>query len=1112
MESMIGLGILLVLYILGMPILAMMKAGAARRAAQALEQTVRRLTAEVDTLRQGLRELERGERSAPATAPRQEATAAPAATGHTVSPAAAPPAPDFGLRPPVPALEPAAPKDARPAATQPVAPPVLMPVPAPADEVADADADADADFVPEEEAIESAAAPADKLDEFSPRYVAPRPAWIGKAKDWLFGGNLVAKMGLLILFIGVSFLLKYVAAQITVPIELRLAGVALADIGMLVWAWRIRRARPGISLPVQGAALAILMLVTFGAFRLYHLIPPAMAFALLLTLTAFTCLLAVLQNAVWLATFGIVGGFAAPLLASSGGGSHIGLFTYYAVLNAGVLAIALKRSWRMLNLLGFGFTFAIGTAWGVLKYTPADYLSAQLFLILFFLFYVAIAVAYAARQAPRLTHYVDATLVFGTPLLAMGLQAGLVKEFRFGLAFSALAMGLFYTALAMTLWRRRGSSFKLLAESFLALGIVFGTLALPFALDGRWTSAAWALEGAGMVWVGLRQRQPLAWVFGLLVQCGAWFSFIAAVSGLDAGAAAHANLWLGFLILAATAFFMATTFRANADASGSKLAPLSVLFLAGAALWLLAGSWTEIVLRTHGDTERNLLTASALLLAAGLGLIARRMRWRLASQYAVVVQALAGAAFFVLLWLDDTGPSPSLFAGPFPSALMLAAGLFITGWLFARHANRADDGDAALARMARLMLPWAALTWHGPVLFAFSAWAVHYFQHRFGTYLIDWLSFYVMAVAVTAPVFAWLARRLAWPALRWLSAGAWSALAAIGAAILLVQYGDDKQPAYTAWIALAAAWLAGEYLLTLWPRHGWAINRPVMKALHTVRTGAPWLMIWPAGGALIAGWLRPATEQGELLAQAGWYASAGWSHLVPAWLMMLIVALLIRRGREDDGRWPLAPVAAWYRRCLIPLAIVWSLLLVASWNLGSNGATAPLPYLPLLNPVDLSTGFAILLAVAGYRLLRADLPGLWPTWQRRLPLLAGCAVYLWLNLILLRSVSNYGDIDYRFDALFASRFVQALLSLVWSATALILMRHAATRRNRTQWSLGAILLGLVVLKLFAVDLSNAGGIERIVSFVGVGLLMLAIGYLAPFPAAAETRPPAAAPL
>ena len=110
---------------------------------------------------------------------------------------------------------------------------------------------------------------------------------------------------------------------------------------------------------------------------------------------------------------------------------------------------------------------------------------------------------------------------------------------------------------------------------------------------------------------------------------------------------------------------------------------------------------------------------------------------------------------------------------------------------------------------------------------------------------------------------------------------------------------------------------------------------------------------------------------------------------------------------------------------------------------------------------------------------------------------------MWFNLILLRSVSNYMDVPYQFQPLMASQFVQALLSLVWTVSAMVLMRMAAQRGLRTLWGAGAALLAVVVLKLFAVDLSNAGGIERIVSFIGAGLLMVAIGYVAPLPPAAR---------
>lgn len=45
----------------------------------------------------------------------------------------------------------------------------------------------------------------------------------------------------------------------------------------------------------------------------------------------------------------------------------------------------------------------------------------------------------------------------------------------------------------------------------------------------------------------------------------------------------------------------------------------------------------------------------------------------------------------------------------------------------------------------------------------------------------------------------------------------------------------------------------------------------------------------------------------------------------------------------------------------------------------------------------------------------------------------------------------------------------------------------------------ASLLGVVVVKLLFVDMSQAEGIARIVAFIGVGMLMLLIGYFVPLP-------------
>jgi uncharacterized membrane protein len=73
------------------------------------------------------------------------------------------------------------------------------------------------------------------------------------------------------------------------------------------------------------------------------------------------------------------------------------------------------------------------------------------------------------------------------------------------------------------------------------------------------------------------------------------------------------------------------------------------------------------------------------------------------------------------------------------------------------------------------------------------------------------------------------------------------------------------------------------------------------------------------------------------------------------------------------------------------------------------------------------------------------------------------------------------------------------LSIVWTLIALGLMIGGHLRHRREVWLIGAALIAVVVAKLFFVELSNRGGLARIVSFIGVGVLLLVVGYFAPLP-------------
>jgi uncharacterized membrane protein len=65
--------------------------------------------------------------------------------------------------------------------------------------------------------------------------------------------------------------------------------------------------------------------------------------------------------------------------------------------------------------------------------------------------------------------------------------------------------------------------------------------------------------------------------------------------------------------------------------------------------------------------------------------------------------------------------------------------------------------------------------------------------------------------------------------------------------------------------------------------------------------------------------------------------------------------------------------------------------------------------------------------------------------------------------------------------------------------ALVITIWSARRGSRRVWCVGALLLAMVVVKLFAVDLSGTGTVARIISFLVVGILMLIIGFFSPLP-------------
>ena len=823
--------------------------------------------------------------------------------------------------------------------------------------------------------------PSGRVYSQEPREPSLVNEWVGKARDWVLGGNTIVRAGLVILFVGLTFLARTVAHAGLFPIEVRLAFVAAAGAALLAVGFSKRTARPAFGLALQGTGVAVLYLTVFAAVRIFGLMPPLVAFALMIVFAALGCALALLQDARGMAFASFAGGFAVPILLGGDARSPLGLFTYFTILNLALLVIAWRRSWRELNLLGFFATFGTATLWGMASYGPQHYLVCQIFLGLSVAIYLCAAVFYAHNTPGKLGNAADTTLLFGPAIAGFGLEVGLVQDRAMGSAFAALAFGAGYLAVAAWTLRQRREEMRLLNECLLAIGVGFVTLAVPLALDAKWTSSAWALEGAGAFWVGARQARWMPRAFGLLLQLIAALVLLATLSANISAVPFANNGFIGATLVAIPILLTAWLMRKELPHSGSSLA-----------------------------------------------------------------KRYAGAEF---------GLRQAVFLGGFA-----LAGL-------------------ALIQEATRSLP-------APTL---DDWP----QSVFEPY--QQLLLCMLVLLGAAGLGDWFGRRKAW------ATATWPARASLPLIVLtfLVMKAMDRH------VLFGPDWIG--WLLALGSHYVLLARSDLAKDNLNSGAAVTWNYASHVGGvwlltAMLADSLQLGIDRGEL-----WDTS--WSGVIFLISMVAVLAALTRwAGRvarlasTAELPWPLHPAArAYWWVAALPLAAL-AYLGALTAALFAEGVTDPLPYLPLINPVDLS----VMLALATLGLWRGMVAAAHDVPDAARPLIGasglvvgGALAFAEINGIWLRTAHHWLGVEWSAEALGQSPVVQTGLAILWTLLAMGLMLFAHRRALRPAWLTGAGLLVVVVLKLLLVDMSKAQGWERIVTFIGVGVLMLVIGYFVPLP-------------
>ena len=376
--------------------------------------------------------------------------------------------------------------------------------------------------------------PASKHSEKETRNLPPRPEPVetivqplvssgkaaGRNLETVIGGTMFNRIGIVAIILAVGYFLQYAykegwigwigpSGRVAIGVGM---GIGLVLLGERIIARGYRSYAQGIS----GGGIAVLYLAFFAAFALYQLIGQSVGFIFMSAVTVLAVLLAARHDALTIAILGLIGGFLTPIMLSTGRDNEAGLFTYIALLDVGVLALAYFKQWRVLNYLAFGATVLLAAGWWMRWYDPEKLWLTIFFFTLFFLIFAALAILHNVVNR-RPTRSLDLGLILANASLYFSTSYQLLDEEYYGyLGLFAILMATFYLGLGYLTYSRDRED-RLLILTFLGLATIFLTLAIPIQLDQNWVTMAWAVQGAVFTWIGFKANNRTTRYAALIV-------------------------------------------------------------------------------------------------------------------------------------------------------------------------------------------------------------------------------------------------------------------------------------------------------------------------------------------------------------------------------------------------------------------------------------------------------------------------------------------------------------------------------------------------------------------------------------------------------------------
>lgn len=857
------------------------------------------------------------------------------------------------------------------------------------------------------------------------------------ATQWFFGENLVVRVGALVLLVGVVLLLKLASQYIEVSMPVRMALVALGGLVITVVGYRTTAKKRSYGLTLQGVGFAVIYLTVFASFKLYGLLPSTLTFAVLALLAGLTVMFSVWQNALPLAVLAFGGAFFAPILVSRPDGSVVMLFSYYLLLNIAVAVIAHYRTWKLLNALSLAVTFGLAYVWGFRAFSANSAGAGWLSLRWQLL---GLLVGHMALYLFIAVRYSQQVVSYNQTLLQInrGVAKRPIISIDSGLLFGTALLGF-------------GLMASLLNDLPYHLAFASSALSAIYLSLGLWLLKHHRRSIAGDPQANNHFNNSFELLIeaSLALGCGflalviplalsaKWISIGWAVQGA-------ALVWLG-----------ARTQRRWTVYFGLALQGFSIVLLVG--FNTLMRYWYGLLDQLSIPHQTSIVAASSTL------------------PLTVLTACVLLSAFILRHGRVNIAAAPPQAKGhpqTQPATVKTT---------HKRVQQIADNASHSFVATALVIV--------GFVLYLSAILSADPFWNNGGKTTTIKLA---VGMAVFLIVGQLIHQRFVWRSMRKVSR-------------LILPF------AMMSWVLVCLTHVKVETVVDLNDYHIKAFSGLGRYLLAMLGCLAIAKLL---GGWLLSRWHRDRLDTSVdsliwflvLIAMLTWMLQQVpfnyWQHaqelraiitILPTVLAVLgLMSLLLLPKLQAFGD----RLLVWLQvdrllknsaYILVPMTFIWSL----SANFSLDGQLLGV-YLPLLNPLDL-TLISILL-YQSYVALKVD-----TNYRTIVLVVCGLGAFVTVSSMLVRGFASvWGTPTWEHGAWSVS-IVQTGLTILWTVIAMVLMFLANKKAIRLVWFAGIALLTIVVAKLVLIDMSNTSAVLRVVSFIGAGLLMLVIGYLAPLP-------------